>query len=77
LLAANGVKHDRWIDVNTTEKLSADLIISLASWGYHYPLSTYDVTGFCIADLRRSEERPRGQIITEYAKRNRCAWRQP
>ncbi len=76
LLAANGVRADRWIDVNTKEALKADLVISLASWGYHYPISTYDVTGFCIADLRKREEPVRGQVVTEYAKRNRCAWYQ-
>lgn len=74
LLAANGVSADRWIDVNTKEALSADLVISLASWGYHYPLSTYDVTGFCIADLRRKVEPQRGEVVSEYAKRLRCAW---
>jgi hypothetical protein len=74
LLALNGVKADRWIDVNTKEPLKADLVISLASWGYHYPLSTYDVTGFCIADLRRKVEPQRGQIVSEYEKRLRCAW---
>jgi len=76
LLAANGIKADRWIDINTPEHLRADLVISLASWGYHYPISTYNVTGFCIADLRKSEEPARGKVIFEYAKRNRCAWHQ-
>jgi len=76
LLAANGIKADRWIDVNTKEVLRADFIVSLASWGYHYPLRTYDVTGFCIADLRRKVEPQRGVIVTEYAKRLRCAWYQ-
>lgn len=76
LLAANGIKADRWIDVNTHERLEADLVISLASWGYHYPLSTYDVGGFCIADLRKAKEEPRGTVIMDYPKRNRCAWRQ-
>ena len=74
LLLANNVIADRWIDINTTEHLKADLVISLASWGYHYPLKTYRVTGFCIADLRTSEEKPRGRIIAAYPKRNRCAW---
>lgn len=74
LLALNGVTADRWLDVNTKEPLAADLIISLASWGYHYPLSTYDVSGFCIADLRRKVEPQRGQVVSEYEKRLRCAW---
>lgn len=76
LLAANGVSVDRWLDVNTTEPLVADLVISLASWGYHYPLSTYKVSGFCIADLRKSQEPQRGVVIMDYTKRARCAWRQ-
>ena len=76
LLAANGVKADRWIDINTPEHLRADLVISLASWGYHYPIATYNVTGYCIADLRLSEEKPRGKVIQAYPKRARCAWTQ-
>lgn len=74
LLAANGVSGQRWIDVNTPEPLKADLVISIASWGYHYPISTYDVTGYCIADLRRVVEPPRGKLIADYPKRTRCAW---
>lgn len=75
LLAANGVKADRWINVNTKEALEADLVISLASWGYHYPLSTYNVTrGLCIADLRKAKEPARGKVLVEYPKRNLCAW---
>ncbi len=74
LLEANGVKADRWIDINTREHLVADLVISLASWGYHYPIATYNVTGYCIADLRKSVEPKRGKVIEEYPKRNRCAW---
>jgi hypothetical protein len=74
LLAANGIAADRWIDIGTTEHLEADLVISLASWGYHYPLSTYHVTGYCIADLRLGYEKPRGYLITPYIKRNRCAF---
>lgn len=76
LLAANGIVANRWLDINTKEKMEADLVISLASWGYHYPLSTYNVTGLCIADLRKATEKPRGTIIQEYPKRNRCAWTQ-
>lgn len=75
LLAANGVKADRWYDVNTKEHLEADLVISLASWGFHYPIRTYTVSGFCIADLRKVMEPVRGHIITEYPKRFRCKWR--
>jgi hypothetical protein len=76
LLAANGTQADRWIDVNTPEALQADLVISFASWGFHYPLDTYDVTGYCIADLRKVQERPRGRLVREYPKFRRCAWHQ-
>jgi hypothetical protein len=74
LLAANGVKADRWHDVGTQEELKADLVISLISWGFHYPISTYKVTGFCIADLRRKNEKPRGKIIASMLKSDRCAF---
>jgi len=40
LLAANGVKVDRWHNVGTKDLLEADLIVSLAAMGYHFPLST-------------------------------------
>ena len=76
LLAANGVSADRWIDVNTKVPLKADLIISLASWGFHYPLKTYDVSGYCIADLRKTNEPRRGVLVGEYPKFCRCAWHQ-
>lgn len=76
LLAANGLRAARWLDVGTSEALRADLVVSLASWGYHYPLSAYRVSGYCIADLRKGEEPARGTLIREYQKRRRCAWSQ-
>lgn len=72
LLAANGVSADRWIDVNTNEPLSADLIISLASLGYHYPLFTYRLNGLCIMDLRDRSEPVRGKVIFKGHKFSRC-----
>lgn len=76
LLAANGIPRiERWYDINTKERLEADLVISLASWGYHYPLATYDAHGYCIADLRIPNEPPRGVEIRRYQKRVLCAWR--
>lgn len=74
LLAANGVKCDGWIDVGTNDQLKADLVISLLSWGFHYPLSAYNVSGFCIADLRKGHEGRRGVVIYEAAKYDRCAF---
>lgn len=75
LLAANGVKVDRWHDVGTSDLLEADLIVSLASWGYHYPLDTYRARGFCIVDLRRKAQPRRGEVIFEGPKYDRCAFR--
>lgn len=72
LLFANGVQVDEWKDVGTFELLEADLIISLLSWGFHYPLNTYNVEGLCIVDLRRGREEPRGDIIATTDKYNRC-----
>lgn len=74
LLTANGVTVDRWHDVGTTEPLEADLIVSLFSLGFHFPLSTYRLKGLCIADLRRGKEPARGQVIASGAKHDRCMW---
>jgi hypothetical protein len=74
LLAANNVEADRWIDAGTSEHLKADLIVSLASWGFHYPLSTYNITGYCIADLRKGKEKQRGKVIADHPKRLLCAF---
>jgi hypothetical protein len=74
LLEANGVSCDRWHEAGTKEELKADLVISLLSWGFHYPLSTYKVRGFCIADLRKSHEKPRGTVIFQAPKFERCAF---
>jgi hypothetical protein len=77
LLAANGVKVDRWHDLNTKDLLEADLIISMASWGYHYPLATYRTRGLHIVDLRRGPEKQRGKVIFTGPKYDRCMWDQP
>jgi hypothetical protein len=74
LLAANGVTVSKWHDVGTKELLEADLIISMASWGYHYPLSTYRAKGFAIVDLRRGPEKAQGKIIFKGPKYDRCAF---
>lgn len=76
LLSANGVKVDKWYDVGTKEHLKADLIFSLYSWGCHYPIKTYDVEGFVIADLKRKCEEPRGKLVWAGPKYDRCAWAQ-
>lgn len=71
LLHANGVHGFEWAE---PEHIDADLIISLLAWGFHFPLKTYRVSGFCIADLRIPNERPRGSIIRRFRTANRCAF---
>ncbi len=75
LLEANGVKVDRWHDIGTKYLLEADLIISMASYGYHFPLSTYRIKGLCIIDLRRGSEPRRGECIFSGGKYDRCLFR--
>ena len=75
LLAANNVTVSRWHDIGTTGLLEADLILSMASLGYHYPLSTYRLKGLCIVDLRRGPEKARGKIIFQGPKYDRCLFR--
>lgn len=75
LLEANGFNVDRWHDVGTKEHLKADLVISLISWGFHYPLSTYKVSGYCILDARRGKERVGGKVIHRSTKYDRCVVR--
>lgn len=70
-LAANGVAVDKWHDVGTKEHLKADLIISLLSWGFHYPLDTYRVSGLCIVDIRRNTVGV-GERIYRAPKYDRC-----
>lgn len=77
LLGANGVTVDRWIDIGTKEHLTADLVVSMASWGYHYPLSTYSTAGLHIVDLRRGREKSRGEVIFVGPKYDRCLFRLP
>ncbi len=82
LLEANGVKVNRWIDIGTKELLKADLILSMASWGLHYPFSNYDAEGFVICDLRRAQEGQRisaikaagGKVVFVGPKYDRMAW---
>jgi len=73
LLAANGVKPDKWMDIGTKEPLIADLIISLLSWGFHYPLTAYTAIGLCIADIRHGQRIP-GTVIFKGQKSDRAIW---
>ena len=74
VLELNGVRRPLWKDVGTQEVLEADLIISLLSWGFHYPLSTYRTNGLHITDLR-STLPIKGKVIASTQKYNRCIWR--
>lgn len=72
-LKANGCKVDKWHDIGTREVLKADLIVSLASCGFHYPVSTYAYKSKAIImDLRRGVEPVRGRIIFNGPKYERC-----
>lgn len=75
LLSANGIAVDRWHNIGTKKTLEADLIVSLYSLGFHYPLSTYRLKGLCIADLRREREPVRGEVIASGPKHDRCLFR--
>lgn len=74
MLDANGFKADRWLNAGTTEKLKADLVVSTIAWGFHFPLSSYEVEGYCIADLRKHYEKERGTVIFDNGKSVRCAF---
>ena len=74
LLAEHGVVADRWLPADTDERLDADLVISILAWGFHFPLHTYQVSGYCIADLRNRFEPQRGLVIHDNGKASRCAF---
>ena len=75
LLEANGVKVDRWHDIGTKELLEADLIISMASFCYHFPRSTYRIKGFAILDFRLGKgKNPLGKVIFVGPKYDRVAF---
>lgn len=73
-LAEHGITVDEWLDADTARPLKADLVVSILAWGFHYPLSSYKVHGFCIADIRKKCEAPRGRVIMEGLKHFRCAF---
>ena len=59
-LKSNGVTVDRWYDIGTQD-IEADLVISLLSWGWHYPLETYKVKAKTIICDNRGEAK--GELI--------------
>lgn len=75
-LTSNGVDEFEWIDAGIKEQIKADLVVSLLSWGFHYPLDVYNVTGLCVADLRTDQYKTKGDLIWQTPKFRRCIWRQ-
>ena len=53
-----------------------DLVISLLSWGFHYPLTTYapNCTGLFIVDARKGQPMPRHDVLYESKKYKRIAF---
>jgi len=62
-------KPTKWFDVGTKEALEADIVISLLSWGYHYPITAYSPDyKYLIVDIRDNtlnldEEFPNYKLI--------------
>lgn len=75
LLAANGVTGQVWHDIGTQD-LKVDLVISLLSWGWHYPLSNYRVEAKThIADLRYPQEMLGVKMMAHPKDKGwRCVW---
>lgn len=73
VLELNGHQVEQVFPVGYPDVLQADLIISLLSWGFHYPLETYKTAGVRITDIRNGEPIP-GQVIHRSRKYSRCLW---
>jgi len=70
LLAANGFYVDGWYDIDTKETLKADLIVSLLSMGWHYPIENYKLDyKTLICDIRNG----RGQLRVKISENNKGA----
>ena len=82
----NGMTSERWQWVNATESnvralgvASVDVVMSLLSWGFHYPVSTYadaaravlkPGTGRLILELRAGQN---GEMVLEKQHGFRCS----
>lgn len=82
----NGMTSERWQWVNATESnvralgmASVDVVMSLLSWGFHYPVSTYAAaaravlkpgTGRLILELRAGQD---GEMVLEKQHGFRCS----
>lgn len=75
LLDANDVENTVWIH-DKLPPFEYDLVISLLSWGFHYPLTTYapNCTRLFIVDARKGQPMPRNKILYESKKYKRIAF---
>lgn len=88
MLRANGIAEFRWWPVGATELPKVRNVVSLISWGWHYPVSTYlaavekalDAGGRLILDLRpgKSHDLSRSfELVCSYqgfGKCNKTVW---
>lgn len=62
MLEANGVTGVKTIDINAEKfpRKQFNVVISLLSWGFHYPIDTYQLNvkkgGIIVADVRRGTD---------------------
>lgn len=62
MLDANGVTGVKTIDINDEKfpRKQFNVVISLLSWGFHYPIDTYQLNvkkgGIIVADVRRGTD---------------------
>ena len=75
LLAANDI-NNRICGYQYMPSIEFDLVISLLSWGFHYPLTTYAprCTGPIIVDARKGQPMPRHKMLHESKKYKRIAF---
>ncbi len=71
LLRMNGVKNPiRTYDMNRVDypQRRYDVVISLLSWGFHYPISTYDVdcVGTMVVDCRKGTDSE--ELLSDYGE---------
>lgn len=75
LLASNGVENEI-VAHSQLPDIEFDLVISLLSWGFHYPLTTYAPrgTGQVIVDARKGQPMPRHEVLYESTKYKRISF---
>lgn len=75
LLDANDIQN-RICWYQYLPSIEFDLVISLLSWGFHYPLTTYtpNCTGLFIVDARKGQPMPRHKMLYESKKYKRISF---